>query len=416
MHVLDDAENIEDPVAVGKKYGLQWPLLAAGRRLLGEREFASAIRLADLAHEMNPWNRRGIVARRVTEMRWREAGLSVSELDDPSGDCGGGLVHNKSAPPSLNDVPPLPSLGSDDIGIDCSLCLNPLCDPVTLKCGHSYCRVCLLDSRQASSVCAICRTPLPSFSTLLNHPPNAILTNLVETWNASEARNEFKKEREKQLIQHANSTEFVIPLFICSLAFVGTKQQFHIFEPRYRLMVKECLDGGGVFGVIKPRLTFNPFGEQHESVGTACTIEFHESLNDEVATSGGLLPRYFVASKGVFRFRVIESNVQVSLEGLHYARVRRMDDLDPDHSSSQFDASEYAQSVLKVRKNVKTMLERIDQRRLQILIETYGIMPDDPALLSFWACQWIPVTTAKKYELMTDLDPSSRLKFIADRI
>ncbi|KAI9341210.1 PUA-like domain-containing protein [Obelidium mucronatum] len=415
MRVLDG--SLVEEVS---EFRLQLPYLAESKKLVAAGDFLNAIKHADIAHSINPWNRRGIIARRIAELRWREAGLEVVEMDDPSGDSGGGLNDHVEtpAPISINAIPLIPNVPPEELGIDCPLCLNPLCDPITLKCGHSACRVCLLDSFQSSTLCAICRTPLPSFETLLVHPRNLILDTLISSWlNGTDARTSLVQEREDCLNRHRLSTELTIPIFICTLAFIGTKQQFHIFEPRYRVMMKECIDNGTFFGVCIPKRSFNPFDEKYGIYGTACKIEFSETLDDPVDTSIGPLPRYFVLSKGQYRFKVTEPDCNISPEGLHYAKVVRVDDADPDQNSdSQYDALAYASNILKVRKNVKSMLERIDPARLRVLIDAYGRMPEDPSLLSLWACQWIPVTMVKKYEIMSDLDPTARLKFIADRI
>ena len=39
-------------------------------------------------------------------------------------------------------------------------------------------------------------------------------------------------------------TEIRIPVFCCSLALPGVKCPLHIFEPRYRLMMRRCIESG----------------------------------------------------------------------------------------------------------------------------------------------------------------------------
>lgn len=35
-----------------------------------------------------------------------------------------------------------------------------------------------------------------------------------------------------------------IPIFICTMAFPGVSCPLHIFEPRYRLMIRQCMEAG----------------------------------------------------------------------------------------------------------------------------------------------------------------------------
>jgi Lon protease-like protein len=87
----------------------------------------------------------------------------------------------------------------------------------------------------------------------------------------------------------------------------GTVLPLHIFEPRYRAMVEDALDGGKVFGMIQP---FTPQNDNRGpqpgadnlapdlyKVGCAGHIEKWEKLPDG---------RFFLQLKGVNRFRFSE--------------------------------------------------------------------------------------------------------------
>merc|ERR1719436_480397 len=43
---------------------------------------------------------------------------------------------------------------------ECSICMKLLLDPVTVSCGHTFCRVCLDKSLGYRSLCAVCRAPV----------------------------------------------------------------------------------------------------------------------------------------------------------------------------------------------------------------------------------------------------------------
>ncbi|KAM9311438.1 E3 ubiquitin-protein ligase TRIM7-like [Gastrophryne carolinensis] len=81
-------------------------------------------------------------------------------------------------------------MASSDLrkALDCSVCLNIFTDPVNLKCGHSFCRVCInqvLGTQEASGVylCPICRD---EFGERPELHKNLTLHNLVEDFLSSQ--------------------------------------------------------------------------------------------------------------------------------------------------------------------------------------------------------------------------------------
>ena len=101
----------------------------------------------------------------------------------------------------------------------------------------------------------------------------------------------------------------ILPVFPLTgvMLLPGTVLPLHIFEPRYRNMVEDALDGDKIFGMIQPFAPQNDNrGPQHDAadavpdlykVGCAGYIEKSEKLADG---------RFFVQLKGVSRFRFAE--------------------------------------------------------------------------------------------------------------
>ena len=51
----------------------------------------------------------------------------------------------------------------------------------------------------------------------------------------------------------ASDTSEEVPIFVCTLAFPTLPCPLHIFEPRYRLMVRQCMESGShQFGMCVP--------------------------------------------------------------------------------------------------------------------------------------------------------------------
>ena len=111
-----------------------------------------------------------------------------------------------------------------------------------------------------------------------------------------------------------------IPLFpLQTVLFPGGFLPLHIFEPRYRTMVKFCLEHQSEFGVvlIKEGEEVGDAATPYE-VGTAARILQVEHLDDG---------RMNIITAGEYRFQILE--VQEHLSYLT-GRVRMLDDLDTE--------------------------------------------------------------------------------------
>ena len=70
----------------------------------------------------------------------------------------------------------------------------------------------------------------------------------------------------------------------------------HIFEPRYRAMVRDALDDEGIVGMVQPRAEgTDPANSQIYEIGCAGKIQNSERLDDG---------RYMIALQGIARFRI----------------------------------------------------------------------------------------------------------------
>lgn len=88
-----------------------------------------------------------------------------------------------------------------------------------------------------------------------------------------------------------------IPLFpLHTVLFPQTDFGLHVFEDRYRLLVAECLDSGGGFGVVLIRRGRDVGGPADpHPIGTLAGISAHARLPDG---------RYLIEVEGTRRFRI----------------------------------------------------------------------------------------------------------------
>ena len=106
----------------------------------------------------------------------------------------------------------------------------------------------------------------------------------------------------------------VMPIFVCTLAFPGIPCPLHIFEPRYRLMVRRCMESGKqTFGMCV-YVDHNGRGG-YSDVGTALRIRSFQTLPDG---------RSLIDTVGTSRFRVLERSER---DGYNVARVEFIEDV-----------------------------------------------------------------------------------------
>ncbi|KAG7661880.1 PSH1 [[Candida] subhashii] len=63
--------------------------------------------------------------------------------------------------------------------IECSICTEVLCKPVTIRCGHSFCYNCISKWFRTELICPYCRTIVTN-APILNYTLNEIVDNFFE--------------------------------------------------------------------------------------------------------------------------------------------------------------------------------------------------------------------------------------------
>eukprot|EP00743_Colponemidia_sp_Colp-15_P003532 GILK01003810.1.p1 GENE.GILK01003810.1~~GILK01003810.1.p1 ORF type:complete len:309 (-),score=21.42 GILK01003810.1:126-1010(-) len=166
--------------------------------------------------------------------------------------------------------------------LDCAVCFKLLLNPVSIACGHTFCRTCLQSALSYRQQCPLCRAPC----LISRHAPpvNVLVQTLIEKSYPNAFRQRLQEEQEEREMQRAfesttpttiedpnatsttapstssssSSARPVLPLFLLSVfVFPGCSHTFNIFEPRYRLMVARCLEGDRKFGIVHPTLATN---------------------------------------------------------------------------------------------------------------------------------------------------------------
>ena len=111
----------------------------------------------------------------------------------------------------------------------------------------------------------------------------------------------------------------ILPLFpLGSVLFPGALMPLHIFEPRYRLLIRRCIDRQRPFGIVLIRRgsEVGPSAEPY-AVGTEAKIVAESLLPDG---------RSYIVTRGERRFAV--ENLMPEAEPYLVAQVRYLDETD----------------------------------------------------------------------------------------
>ncbi|HTP11260.1 MAG TPA: LON peptidase substrate-binding domain-containing protein [Anaerolineae bacterium] len=183
-----------------------------------------------------------------------------------------------------------------------------------------------------------------------------------------------------------------LPLFpLNTVLFPGQLLPLHIFEPRYRQMIGECIQHGQAFGVVLIR-SGEEVGEAAEpfGVGTTAQIVQVESVADG---------RMNILCVGKARFRIVDL--------LH----------DKPYLSGQVEL--WPWEPYQVGSTDVNRIRRQLDRYLHILAETTDnklelTLPDEPATLANVAASVLQVEMSEKQRLLTTPSIGAMLIDIAD--
>jgi len=314
--------------------------------------------------------------------------------------------------------------------LDCLVCYNMMLDPTTTSCGHTFCRRCLARVMDHSNVCPVCRRDLHMPASLHNKSSNVVLKTLLDTLcgDLVSARKDAV-EAEEQVAKETLNT----PLFVCTLSLPTMPTFLHIFEPRYRLMIRRCLEGNRQFGMVMYNRASAPQGE----LGSTPFLEYGtllEIVNFEMLPDG----RSFVETQGVGRFKICAHGM---LDGYHVAGVERVEDIslaeeavleqsettiardfavrfhqDNPGSSLPMDIAINRFSTQELLDNCMAFVRQMREASAPWLsariVRSYGEPPEDPALFPYWFASVVPIADEEKYILLRTTRVRERLKIV----
>jgi hypothetical protein len=320
--------------------------------------------------------------------------------------------------------------------VDCQVCYNLLLDPVTTPCGHTLCRICLTRTLDHSLHCPVCRRGLGLPPSLLGHPSNKTLTSLLDALCPQTVAS-----RRQAIAQEETGGEGTLntPLFVCALGFPNTPTFLRIFEPRYRLMLRRCMEGNREFGM----LMYNRYSEPQGDLGSVHFYQYgtmmHIAHNQMLADGTSL-----IECRGAYRFRVLAHGLH---DGYSVGKVERLDDVStaeeerlealetstpqlpvspptvsgiPAHTPESAEAHFNRMPTRELLEIGSSFIDRMRARSAnwlqQRVLDTHGQPPSDPALFPFWFASVLPISDEEKYKLLPTTTVRQRLKITAEWI
>ncbi|KAJ9130578.1 ATP-dependent protease [Coniochaeta hoffmannii] len=313
--------------------------------------------------------------------------------------------------------------------MDCQVCYALYYDSVTTPCGHTYCRVCLQRVLDHARHCPICRRPL-SIQPLIYRescPENELIRRLTTYFWA-----DMLEDRRQAVLAEARShqaDECDTPLFICTLSFPSMPTFLHVFEPRYRLMIRRAMERDRTFGMV---LYDHPGFVELGTLLRIVNVEFFED------------GRSLLETVGVSRFRILRHAV---VDGYTVAKVETINDISiaeeeqleaaeiqraprPGPSAGGDNANQLSDAAVPrfptTRAEIETtptqvlmdfatdFVRRMQQQSVGWLtariLAIYGQCPNDPALFPWWFASILPVREMEKYRLLETTSVRERLK------
>uniref|UniRef100_A0A8C4YU69 LON peptidase N-terminal domain and ring finger 2 n=1 Tax=Gadus morhua TaxID=8049 RepID=A0A8C4YU69_GADMO len=164
---------------------------------------------------------------------------------DPSVSCGlfpEAGCSSQSPTAGKNCGRTVPSELLDSVDMECSLCMRLFYEPVATPCGHTFCLKCLERCLDHNPNCPLCKENLAEYLATRGYNKTLLMEEVLQRYLGDEL-GERKKIHEEEIKELSNLNQEV-PIFVCTMAFPTIPCPLHVFEPRYRLMIRRSMETG----------------------------------------------------------------------------------------------------------------------------------------------------------------------------
>jgi len=288
---------------------------------------------------------------------------------------------------------------------DCSLCFRLMWEPVTTPCGHTYCKACIDRSLDHKRECPLCKT------TLAYHHSVKMATNefVEETIRRmlpvefAERQKMFEDEMVELTGNPLQDGSLTIPIFVCTMSFPQIPCPLHVFEPRYRLMIRRTMEAGTrEFGMCTnsgdPDKPFSDYGTMLE----IRDIQYFPDGRSVVDTMGGR--RFKVINRGMkdgYDVASVEFLKDCPVEESELAELQSLHDRTKMAAQSWFNAHD-ADMKTGILSHYGSM---------PAVEEHYWSLPSGPAW-AWWVLAILPLDSQAQQQILCHVHLKKRLEAI----
>jgi Lon protease-like protein len=275
--------------------------------------------------------------------------------------------------------------------LQCVLCLSLICEPVTIPCGHSFCRVCLVKAlRRSKKKCPTCRS--------ICHV--AAETSEESVMLKSLAMHLFPNEytvRVSEAKAEKTSWESLLPIFYYNEVLVpGSRLELHLFEPRYRHMMQRVVASTRSFAYVP---NFRSYCAKIGDVALKAQIHECEFLPDG---------RALIKANILGRYTITDHYVEEGTQGLHMCRLQPL--VDKTDSGRTETLLPQAQALEKCW-NDTNAYNREEKKQLETHFGPKPVLEKIEAF-SLWMLAVSCLPESSKLELLRTTDTEQRLQVV----
>lgn len=314
-----------------------------------------------------------------------------------------GQVDENGKNENLENLEKVPSKMAEALTniFSCLICSELLFQPVTTPCGHTYCRGCLCKAIQFTDTCPMCRTILHT-DAVSETSINTTLQDTIQTIFPEECE-ERRVELREEVMNNAIAMRR-LPIFpLDTVCFPEQHFPMHIFEQRYRTMLKRVMKGSRKFGIVKIASST----DKHEKVGDLCKVGCVVEI-----TKSQLLPdgRCLVDTVGKERFEILSYS---HLDGYIVGDVKILHD--NDVSTEEMGSKELEERARSLMDDLVNSADRLPfiQRVLQAAGQFPPKVPSrskGPGPLGLWIAGLLVLTDSHRQRYLEMTNSEVRLK------
>lgn len=246
----------------------------------------------------------------------------------------------------------------DPNDFECALCMRLFYEPVTTPCGHTFCKTCLERCLDHTPHCPLCKESLKQYLACRKYMVTTVLDLLIKHYLSQEYAERTKTHLDET--RELSDLTKNVPIFVCTMAYPTVPCPLHVFEPRYRLMIRRCMETGTrQFGMCinDPQKGFVDYG---------CML---------IIRSVHFLPdgRSVVDTVGGKRFRVLTRGMK---DGYSTADIKHLEDTRVEDSEEQKRLQELYNAVYD---QARVWFQNLKVRFHNQILQHFGPMPEREA-------------------------------------